>query len=109
MNDSDEKIVKPCLILPEIPVNFDPNSVPTSGEEYLMHMAYERKQLPAVSFIPGHKSGESMGSDSQDPKVSGSFMWAFLLCKLTTLLSETKKLAATQSKYTMETLSNRRL
>lgn len=59
MNDSDEKFIKPCLIIPDIPADFDPNAVPQSGEEYLMKMAYERKFLPVVSFLPGHNEKDA--------------------------------------------------
>lgn len=91
MSDSDEKIVKPCLILPEIPDNFDPNSVPQTGEEYLMHMAYERNRLPAVSCIqvPKRKELNKIQTPVTEERVSSSCQYASYISKLTTLLPET--------------------
>ncbi|KAH8242454.1 hypothetical protein KR032_006905 [Drosophila birchii] len=37
-----------ALEIREPDANFDPEKPPESGEEYLMHMAYERKRCPAV-------------------------------------------------------------
>lgn len=35
--------------------NFDPSAPPQNGEEFLMHMLYERKRCPAVVVKPPKK------------------------------------------------------
>lgn len=71
MNEED-KFIKPCLIIPEIPADFDPTAIPQSGEEFLMQMAYERKNLPAVSFLPGHRNLEDEAVSCSPPKEESS-------------------------------------
>lgn len=107
MNDSDEKFIKPCLIIPDIPVDFDPNAIPQSGEEYLMHMAYERNRLPAVSFIP-HKNQETeeITKTTQSLESVSSDSQYALRSKLTSLFSETHN---SQPKHPLEDLSIGRL
>lgn len=68
MDESEEKFIKPCLIIPEIPADFDPTAIPQSGEEFLMHMAYERNSLPVVSFLPGHRDLELEEKCRSPPK-----------------------------------------
>lgn len=48
--DIDEKEVfqRQALEIQEPGDNFDPKALPQNGEEYLMHMLYERKRCPAV-------------------------------------------------------------
>jgi len=44
--------------------NFDPKKAPESGEEYLMHMLYERKRCPAVVTKRSPKIRDNAGNNT---------------------------------------------
>jgi len=44
--------------------NFDPKKPPESGEEYLMHMLYERKRCPAVVTKRSPKIRDNAGNNT---------------------------------------------
>ncbi|KAH8296345.1 hypothetical protein KR054_004929 [Drosophila jambulina] len=53
-----------ALEIREPDANFDPQKPPESGEEYLMHMAYERKRCPAVVTKRSAKIKDNVGNNS---------------------------------------------
>lgn len=46
--DENETFQQQALEITPPGDDFDPNKQPQTGEEYLMHMLYERKNCPAV-------------------------------------------------------------
>lgn len=55
-------------------INFDPFKQPENGEEYLMHMLYERKRCPAVVVrrpknIEGYKDSNTSSCNMEEPQV----------------------------------------
>ncbi|KAB0794577.1 hypothetical protein PPYR_11416 [Photinus pyralis] len=49
--DSDEEFfTKKCFAV-ELPKNFDPNSTPSTGEEYLQHVMYEARNCDKVKSV----------------------------------------------------------
>ncbi|KAH8374080.1 hypothetical protein KR200_011766 [Drosophila serrata] len=53
-----------ALEIREPDANFDPEKPPESGEEYLMHMAYERKRCPAVVTKRSSKIKDCVGNNT---------------------------------------------
>ncbi|XP_016984476.2 protein Gemin2 [Drosophila rhopaloa] len=53
-----------ALEIREPDVNFDPKKPPESGEEYLMHMLYERKRCPAVVTKRSSKIRDNAGNNT---------------------------------------------
>lgn len=53
-----------ALEIREPDANFDPQKPPESGEEYLMHMLYERKRCPAVVTKRSSKIKNNLGSNT---------------------------------------------
>lgn len=46
-----DTIQKLALFVPPINENFDPNSVPLSGEEYLQRVIFERQNCPEIVSV----------------------------------------------------------
>lgn len=53
--DEQETFQQQALEVREPGENFDPSAPPQNGEEFLMHMVYERKRCPAVVMKPPKK------------------------------------------------------
>jgi len=49
--------------------SFDPQKPPESGEEYLMHMFYERKRCPAVVTKRSSKIRNNTGKNRREAKI----------------------------------------
>lgn len=55
--------------------DFDPTKQPQSGEEYLMHMLYERKQCPAVVVKRPKKLQKNSNTSLEDQEVDYTFLF----------------------------------
>lgn len=53
--EEQETFQQQALEVREPGENFDPSAPPQNGEEFLMHMVYERKRCPAVVMKPPKK------------------------------------------------------
>ncbi|KAG5888577.1 hypothetical protein JTB14_029874 [Gonioctena quinquepunctata] len=67
-DDEPEGLLKKALDV-DFPENFNPNSVPQNGEEYLHHVMYERKQLTVKTSVKQTSGRCIPSSDWQSKKL----------------------------------------